>query len=36
MAEIKPTNEQIVEMLDSVLAELAQIRADLAAIARTD
>jgi hypothetical protein len=35
MAETKPTNEQIVKMLENVLEELDQLRADLAKLAKT-
>ena len=35
MPEAKPTNEQIVEMLESVLEELGRIRADMARLAKT-
>jgi hypothetical protein len=35
MAETKPTNEQIVKMLENVLEELDQLRADLVKLAKT-
>ena len=35
MAETKPTNQQIVEMLESILEQMHQLRTDLAKLAKT-
>lgn len=35
MAQTQPTNEQIVKLLESIIRELGELKADLANLART-
>ena len=35
MADQRPTNEQIVKLLETVLRELSEVKADLAKLAKT-